>query len=271
MKFFIVHAHPDPASFNSALKNMAVATLTDEGHEVAVSDLYQMQFKATMDTADFSLTRKNLMRLQFDVEQEHQHLVGAYPADVAMEQARVEWCDVMIFHFPIWWFSMPSILKGWVERVLARGFAYGPRRKHATGHFAGRRAMVTCTTGAFADVYAPDGIEGDIGHLLWPINNGIFHYMGFTPLPSFVAYAPRLITDSERAKYLGAYAQRLRSLEGVAPLFMHPADDYGPNQRLTVEARSGFQWNPGAGQSREQAARHHTSSDPSGPDRPDEP
>nr|CAI78155.1 unknown [Streptomyces ambofaciens ATCC 23877] len=52
----------------------------------------------------------------------------------------------------------------------ARGFAYGGGRKHAEGVFLGRKAMVCCTTGTSADTYAPDGIEGDILHLLWPVN-----------------------------------------------------------------------------------------------------
>ncbi|MFH8567518.1 NAD(P)H-dependent oxidoreductase [Streptomyces sp. NPDC017993] len=193
--------------------------------------------------------RKDRDRLQVDVEQEHQYDTGTYPPDVAAEQAKVVRCDLMIFQFPIWWFSMPAILKGRVERVVARGFAYGGGRKHAKGVFLGRKAMVSCTTGTSADTYAPDGVEGDIHHLLWPVNNGIFHYLGFTPLPPFIAFAPRPADESERKDLLDAYAERLRTIETTEPLLMHPREDYGPDQRLlpTVEARSGFQRNPRTG------------------------
>ncbi|MFI1727248.1 NAD(P)H-dependent oxidoreductase [Streptomyces sp. NPDC020489] len=260
MKVLIVHAHPEPASFNAALKDTAVATLGAQGHEVKVSDLYAMGFKAIPDADDFTTARKDPDRLQIDIEQEHQHETATFPPDVATEQAKVEWCDLMIFQFPIWWFSMPAILKGWVERVMARGFAYGGGRKHARGVFLGRKAMACCTTGTSADTYAPDGVEGDILHLLWPVNNGIFHYMGFTPLPPFTAFAPRLATEQERKECLDAYAERLRTIETTAPLFMHPREDYGPDQRLlpTVEARSGFQWNPRAGQTHTEAATGHS-------------
>ncbi|MFF7451736.1 MULTISPECIES: NAD(P)H-dependent oxidoreductase [unclassified Streptomyces] len=235
MKVLIVHAHPEPASFNAALKDTAVATLGAQGHEVKVSDLYAMGFKAIPDADDFTTARKDPDRLQIDIEQEHQHETATFPPDVATEQAKVEWCDLMIFQFPIWWFSMPAILKGWVERVMARGFAYGGGRKHARGVFLGRKAMACCT-------------------------NGIFHYMGFTPLPPFTAFAPRLATEQERKECLDAYAERLRTIETTAPLFMHPREDYGPDQRLlpTVEARSGFQWNPRAGQTHTEAATGHS-------------
>src|SRR5699024_5835126 len=122
-------------------------------------------------------------------------------ADIVAEQEKVMWCDLMIFQFPIWWFSMPAILKAWVERVMARGFAYGGGRKHAKGVFLGRKAMVSCTMGTAASTYAEDGIEGHIQNLLGPVTNGVFHYMGFEPLPSFVACAPRNLSTSNAKKF----------------------------------------------------------------------
>lgn len=245
MRVLIVHAHPEPRSFNSALKDTAVATLGAQGHEVQVSDLYAMGFKAVPDADDF-VVRLDPHRLDVDLEQEFQFERGSCPEDIAAEQAKVEWCDLLIFQFPIWWFSMPAILKGWVERVMTRGFAYGGGRKHAKGVFQGRKAMVCCTTGTAADTYAPDGIEGDILGLLWPVNNGVFHYLGFTPLPPYVVYTPRLESPAGRQAQLERYAAHLRRIETVEPLFFHPREDYGSNQRLLpgVEARSGFQRNP---------------------------
>lgn len=53
MKVFIVHAHPERRSLNSALTDIAVDTMTDAGHEVRVSDLYAMRWKSTIEAADF--------------------------------------------------------------------------------------------------------------------------------------------------------------------------------------------------------------------------
>ncbi len=68
---------------------------------------------------------------------------------------------------------MPAILKGWADRVFARGFAYLPGRKYDTGMFKGKRALLAATTGTSADTYAPDGIDGDILVVFWPIHNGL--------------------------------------------------------------------------------------------------
>ena len=244
MKVLIVHAHPGKDSFNAAMKDQAVQTLTADGHDVQVSDLYAMGFDSVPSAADFTAPLDTSDSLTIDLEQEYQFAQGEFSADIVAEQEKVMWCDLMIFQFPIWWFSMPAILKAWVERVMARGFAYGGGRKHAKGVFRGRKAMVSCTTGTAASTYAEDGIEGHIQNLLWPVTNGVFHYMGFEPLPSFVAFAPRNLSGEQRQEILQAYAERLSTLDSTQPLFMHPREDYGANQRLLpdVEPKSGFQW-----------------------------
>ena len=85
---------------------------------------------------------------------------------------------MVIFHFPVWWFSMPAILKGWFDRVFSPGFAYSKGRKYGTGYFQGKRAMLCLTTGTASTLYEPNGIDGDIVHVLWPIHNGTLAYTG---------------------------------------------------------------------------------------------
>ena len=71
---------------------------------------------------------------------------------------------------------------------------------------------------------------------------------------------PARVTAGERDAYLESYEERLRTLETTPALFFHPFADYGPDQRLKpgVVARSGFQWNPGAGQTHDEAADQYT-------------
>ena len=261
MKVLIVFAHPEPKSFNGALKDQAVKTLKDLGHEVQVSDLYRLNWRPDLGTADFTGERLNADYLDLSAEQEHMFTTGTLPtADVRAEQQKVLWCDLMIFQYPMWWFGMPAILKGWVDRVMTRGFAYATGRKYDTGMFKGRKAMVSTTTGTASSLYEPDGVDGDINHILWPVHNGIFKYLGFDVLPPHVAWMPARVSREERQAYLASYEARLRSLDTTEALFFHPFADYGPDQRLKpgVAARSGFQWNPGAGQTHEQAADDYT-------------
>jgi NAD(P)H dehydrogenase (quinone) len=137
---------------------------------------------------------------------------------------------------------MPAILKGWTDRVFARGFAYLPDRKYDTG----MTAMVAATTGTPADSYAPDGIYGDILMALWPLHNGVLRYCGFDVLAPFIAYMPRRVGQAGREAYLEEYRKRLLDFWGPYPSSsFHPVEDYGSNERLKpgVLARSGVQRN----------------------------
>ncbi|CUX48469.1 NAD(P)H dehydrogenase (quinone) 1 [Agrobacterium deltaense Zutra 3/1] len=245
MNVLIVYAHPEPKSFNSAMKNLAVETLTAAGHEVVVSDLYAMGFNPVAGHDDFEGDASNPEFFSLPIEQTKACEKGTTAPDIAEEMEKLKRADLVIFQFPVWWFGMPAILKGWADRVFARGFAYMPGKKYDTGMFKGKLAMVAATTGTSADTYAPDGIDGDILTVLWPIHNGLLRYSGFDVLPLFVAYMPGRVGEDGRQAYLDAYKKRLGELETTARLYFHPKDDYGANERLKpgVLARSGVQRN----------------------------
>ncbi len=262
MKVLIVFAHPEPRSFNGALKDTAVSTFEQLGHEVQVSDLYRLTWRSELSQDDVVGERLNREFLDLSAEQEHMFATSTMPTpDIHAEQQKLLWCDLMIFQYPMWWFGMPATLKGWVDRVMTRGFAYGAGRKYDTGMLKGRKAMVSITTGTASSLYEPDGIDGDINHILWPIHNGIFRYLGFDVLPPHVSWMPGRVTPEERNAYLDSYATRLREIGETQPLFFNPSADYGADHRLKpgIEARSGFQWNPRAGQANAEAANIQTS------------
>jgi len=245
MHVLIVHAHPEPQSFNGALTQLAVETLEAAGHGVEVSDLYRMRFKAVADAEDFMGPRNDPDRFDLAMEQTRACAEGTLSADIRAEQDKVARADLIIFQFPMWWFGMPAILKGWADRVFARGFAYIAGRKYDTGFFKGKLAMVSVTTGTSADTYAPDGIDGDLNDILWPIHNGLFRYTGCDVLPPFAAFMPGRVGEDQRQAYLDAWRDRLLTIDTTPRLFFHPREDYGPNERLKpgVSARSGFQRN----------------------------
>lgn len=243
MNVLIVYAHPEPKSFNGAMKDVAVKTLTAAGHDVVVSDLYSMGFNPVAGHDDFEEQPSNPEFFSLPIEQTNAYEKGTTSPDIAVEMEKLKRADLVIFQFPVWWFSMPAVLKGWADRVFARGFAYLPGRKYDTGMFKGKTAMVTTTTGSSADTYAPDGIDGDILTVLWPIHNGLLRYSGFDVLPPFVAYMPGRVGEDGRQAYLEAYKKRLVEFETTPRLFFHPKEDYGANERLKpgVLARSGVQ------------------------------
>ena len=138
MKVLIIYAHPEPKSFSSALLGRSVETLVACGHEVKVSDLYAMEFNPVASAADFSKRRFPDV-LQYDREQKYACERGLLSDDIKAEIDKVVWCDFMILQFPLWWFSVPAIMKGWIDRVLVNGVAYGMGKRMEKGGLAGDR------------------------------------------------------------------------------------------------------------------------------------
>ncbi|MDC7784570.1 NAD(P)H-dependent oxidoreductase [Rhodoplanes sp. TEM] len=225
MNVLIVFAHPDPRSLNAALRDVAVAELTAAGHAVQVSDLYAMRFKAEVDRDDFPLLAP-ADRLKVPGASKAAFTAGALTADVVAEQQKLLWADVLILQFPLWWFTMPAILKGWVDRVFAYGFAYGVGEhsearwgdRYGEGTFAGRRAMVITTTGGWAEHYSARGVNGPMDDLLFPINHGILFYPGYDVLPAHVVHrADRLDAAGFEAAAEGL-RERMRTIATTPPI-----------------------------------------------------
>ena len=222
----LVHAHPDPHSLTAQMVQAARAELRAQGHEVIQSDLYALGWKAVYDEHDFP-DRLNPERLSFVDESGHAFSTGTQPDDVRAEQAKLMAADAVVFQFPLWWFSMPAIMKGWIERVYAYGFAYGHqgagnRHRYGEGGLAGKRAMLSVTTGGPAADYGPRGINGQLDELLFPITHGVLFYPGMDVLPTYAVHGTSRIDAEgvERAK--AGLAARMRTLFADAPIPYRP-------------------------------------------------
>jgi NAD(P)H dehydrogenase (quinone) len=253
MNVFIVHAHPEPRSLNGALKSFMLEHLQRSGHAVQVSDLYAMSWKPQLDAGDFP-DRPPGTRLDPALDSQRAYERGTQSADIADEQAKLRWADAVLLQFPLWWFSVPAILKGWVERVFAHGFAYGvgehsDRRwgdRYGEGVMAGKRAMLVLTTGGWASHYGARGINGPIDELLFPIQHGILFYPGFDVLPPFLVYRASKVDDAAFSQITTALGQRLDTLATTTPIAYRSqnAGDYEiPSMTLRADLapdREGF-------------------------------
>jgi NAD(P)H dehydrogenase (quinone) len=249
----IVYAHPEHRSLNGALHAFTVQHLRRAGHTVEVSDLYAMRWKAQLDADDFP-ARDPAPAFHPEKESHVAFLAGTQTEDVAAEQAKLLRADVVILQFPLWWFSMPAILKGWVDRVYAYGFGYGVGEhsdrhwgdRYGEGTFAGKRAMLMVTTGGWESHYAPRGINGPIDDLLFPIQHGILHYPGFDVLPPVLVFRTGKMNAASYAELTARLAARLDGLWTDAPIAFRKqnAGDYSiPALELRPElapGRSGF-------------------------------
>ncbi|QID16246.1 NAD(P)H-dependent oxidoreductase [Nitrogeniibacter mangrovi] len=224
MNVLIVFAHNEPQSFNAAMKDLAVSELEAQGHRVQVSDLYAMRWNPVASAADFG-SRKNPDYLVYALEQRHNYEAGTLAPDIAAEVEKVKWADFILFNFPIYWYGMPAIMKGWIDRVFISGLCYGGRRIYDRGGLAGKRAMLAFSLGGQEHMFGEGAIHGELDLLLRPIQRGMLAYVGLTVLPPFIAWHVPYVTDAARAALLADYRTRLRQLDTLAPLrFARMAD-----------------------------------------------
>lgn len=180
----IILAHPEPRSFNG---QWAKATETAElnlRHEVHWSDLCAMGFDPVERKSHYHKAEDEI----FDPlkAQEAAKTGAPLPKDVALEVEKVRQADRLVFHFPMWWFAPPAILKGWCDRVLAHGVLHDVDNRFDTGLCKGKKAMFCVTTGASSAETAFNGKEGDVNMLIWPLAYTL-RYLGMTVLePVFV-------------------------------------------------------------------------------------
>lgn len=225
-KVLLVHAHPEPASLSSRLLAAATASLAAQGHEVMLSDLYAMQWKAVFDEQDFP-ERLDRTRLSFIAESGHAYASGKQTPDVQSEQEKLLAADAVVFQFPLWWFGMPAILKGWFDRVFAYGLAYGyrdagNRYRYGAGGLAGKRAMLSVAVGGPQEDYSGRGINGPLEQLLFPITHGTLFFAGMDVLPTHAVYSAARMSagDIERAE--AGLASRMRHLFTEQPMPFRP-------------------------------------------------
>jgi len=212
LNVLVLYAHPEPTSFCAALRTVAVEALTEAGHHVTVSDLYAERFDPVAGRHDFQESR-DPGRFHYQNEQAHAAKTGTFAPDIAREQERFRAADVVIAVFPLWWSGVPAIVKGWFERVLAFGFAYVDGARFDTGLFPDKTGLVCVTTGGTPERFSESGVYGPIEAILAPVNRYVFGYLGMTALAPFVAYAAPRVSQTERARYLDNWRERIRTLD----------------------------------------------------------
>ncbi|XP_041849887.1 NAD(P)H dehydrogenase [quinone] 1-like isoform X1 [Melanotaenia boesemani] len=220
----IVFAHQSSGSFNAAARDVAVQQLTEQGFSVSVSDLYAMDFRASATRDDIIGDLKNPSLFQYGDETMLAWKEGRLSDDITAEQRKVLEAELIIFQFPLYWFSVPAILKGWMDRVLTQGFAFSLQKMYKNGIFQDKKAMLSFTTGGTQSMFRPDGINGDINVLLWPLQNGTLHFCGFQVLAPQIFWSPDHCPPEARTAMLDGWRVRLKGLLAEKPLTFAPCE-----------------------------------------------
>lgn len=205
----IVHAHPEPQSFSTAQAHAAADALRGRGVSTTLLDLYAEGWDPV------------LTRAQFDDESDYFKPQAAQMAAVASGTLQdpvrshlelVHDADLLVLSFPLWWFSMPAILKGWVDRTFVMGSLFGGAHgifEH--GAMRGKKAMVLLTTGGAEAAFT--GTSGDgygaLDTFLSHIHRGMFEFCGYEAIDPVVTHAPVRLDDAARTRALQSAAQRV--------------------------------------------------------------
>uniref|UniRef100_A0A8C9WW47 Ribosyldihydronicotinamide dehydrogenase [quinone] n=1 Tax=Sander lucioperca TaxID=283035 RepID=A0A8C9WW47_SANLU len=197
-KVLIVYAHQRSGSFNAAAKDDAVEVLAAHGCTVEVSDLYAMTFKATATAEDIT-GLINSDHFCYADETKLAWEEGKLCADITEEQRKLTRADLIIFQFPMYWFTVPAIMKGWIDWVLTSGYAYSQDKRYSQGIFKDKKAILSFTTGSNKSMFSENDINGDMNVTLWPLQNGILHYCGFQVLAPQIFWALSYVPSDARS------------------------------------------------------------------------
>lgn len=155
MKVLIIVAHYREASLTYELKNQVEKGLKESGHEVDVLDLYKLKFDPILEGQDDPYWSGH---------------DGHYSEQVVKEQERLIKYDSIVMLFPMYWFNMPAMLKGYIDRVFNHGFAYG-RNKQWNPKKIMWMPLVGSTEANFESRKLPEMVK-------FYFNNGIAKYCG---------------------------------------------------------------------------------------------
>lgn len=217
MNTLIVHAHPEPQSFCTALKSAAVEELTRLGHAVQVSDLYEMKFNPVASAADFR-HRADPAYCVYALEQRHGVETETIADDIRQELEKLLWADLVILNFPLFWCSTPAILKGWIDRVFVSGKVYGGKRFYDRGGLRGKKALACLTLGGSQGMFEKEGVHGPMEEMLKHLLQGTLAYAGLAVLPSFIGWHIPYISQEARLEVMRNWRQHLTRLDTLAPL-----------------------------------------------------
>lgn len=211
-----VHAHPRRDSLNGQLYTEGVRALGEQ-YRVATSDLYSQDFDPRLSHRDLGGSSRQGSTVELNAEA---FSTGSLPPDVSAEQEKLAAAELLVIQFPLWWYGPPAILKGWLDRVLTAGFAFGdldpdlgvPRR-YGDGGLSGRRALVVVTAGEDDRSIGHRGISGDVESLLFPLTHGALWYVGIEAFDLHVIHDADVLGPEQVQEEKDRLSARLRALD----------------------------------------------------------
>lgn len=190
MRVLVVYCHPDPGSFVSAARDRVIRGLRQAGHEVRLDDLYADGFEPVMGADERSRHAEPGVHPLLDTYADH-----------------LRWCERLVVVYPTWWSGQPAMLKGWFDRVWARGVAWHlPAGSAVLRPMLGNiRAIAAVTTHGSGKLV--NAVEGEAGkRVITRAARAMCHPRCRTHWWAF--YGADTASHAERARYLDRLEHR---------------------------------------------------------------
>lgn len=191
MNTLVIYAHPNSQSFNAAVAQVVKEEFDKKGGQVKLKDLYAMNWNPVLSQADFQGFHN-----------------GNIPADLMAEQADVNWADLVIMIAPVWWTSVPAILKGYIDRVFSLGFAYEYTPTGPRGKMGGKKGLLITSSGTDEPSAQANGMMSSLKRTLL---DGFFGFCGFAEYKHKNLFAVAVVKDEDRKQMLNDIRELLNS------------------------------------------------------------
>ncbi|SJM71241.1 NAD(P)H-dependent oxidoreductase [Gulosibacter sp. 10] len=156
MHALVLYAHPEADSLTASLSRRLAERIRETGSTAEIADLAGEGFDPRYSEADLAVLRG----------------AGEAPEDIRREQERIERADAIILVHPVYWWGMPALLKGWLDRVLTFGWAFGSEDATA---LAGRDVHLVRLAGNAPATYDNHGYRDAIRT---SVEHGVFEFVG---------------------------------------------------------------------------------------------
>ncbi len=193
VKHLIVYCHPNSNSLSAAYKDEVVRITERTCHDVIVRDLYNIRFCPTLSIQD-------LMAFQN----------GDIPDDLKVERDYISWADLITFIYPVWWTGLPAMVKGYIDRVFAYGFAYAQNEKGQIKKLlTGKKVVILNNMSQPFDYYKKIGM---IDSMKQTCDNGIFSFCGMEVVEHRFFGNVLVVSEEERRKNIDMLKQVYREV-----------------------------------------------------------
>lgn len=173
-----VCTHATPGTRGGSLVKTLSAQWDQQGISHEMTDLTAIGFNPVAGPNDFSVRPNG--HFNYREEQKKAAATRGFADDIALEQKKLEHAEMLVLCFPMWVFGMPAIMKGWIERVFARGVTYGKGMEYETGGMAGKVAGAIITAAGAEEDYLPGGKHEPMENILRTVVDLPLSYMGFS-------------------------------------------------------------------------------------------